>query len=44
MKIISAIIGIIMLLTVSTGAFAHSGGTDSNGCHHNHKTGGYHCH
>ncbi|MEC6882189.1 YHYH domain-containing protein [Photobacterium piscicola] len=23
---------------------AHSGGTDSNGCHTNHKTGVYHCH
>lgn len=22
----------------------HSGGTDSNGCHTNHKTGEYHCH
>ncbi|MGL5336953.1 MAG: YHYH domain-containing protein [Enterovibrio sp.] len=25
-------------------AFAHSGGTNSQGCHTNHKTGGYHCH
>ncbi|KAE8177097.1 YHYH domain-containing protein [Photobacterium carnosum] len=23
---------------------AHSGGTSSNGCHTNHKTGVYHCH
>ncbi|MFK4794661.1 YHYH domain-containing protein [Sphingobium sp. ZW T5_29] len=23
---------------------AHSGGTDSNGCHTNHSTGDYHCH
>lgn len=23
---------------------AHSGGTDSNGCHTNHSTGEYHCH
>ncbi len=22
----------------------HGGGLDSNGCHHNRKTGGYHCH
>lgn len=22
----------------------HSGGTDANGCHTNHKTGDYHCH
>ncbi len=21
-----------------------SGGTNAYGCHHNHKTGGYHCH
>ncbi|WP_352691759.1 YHYH domain-containing protein [Mesorhizobium sp. M0663] len=25
-------------------AVAHSGGTDSNGCHHDTQTGGYHCH
>jgi hypothetical protein len=25
-------------------SFAHSGGTDSDGCHTNHKTGQYHCH
>lgn len=25
-------------------AFAHSGGTDSNGCHKNSKTGKRHCH
>lgn len=23
---------------------AHSGGTDSKGCHRDHKTGDYHCH
>jgi hypothetical protein len=25
-------------------AVAHGGGTDSNGCHHDRKSGGYHCH
>ncbi|MDP1782340.1 MAG: YHYH domain-containing protein [Hydrogenophaga sp.] len=25
-------------------ALAHSGGTNSDGCHHERKTGGYHCH
>ena len=25
-------------------AHAHSGGTDSNGCHMDHKTGTRHCH
>lgn len=24
--------------------FTHSGGTDKCGCHHNRKTGEYHCH
>jgi hypothetical protein len=38
---------IAMLLSTILGtssAFAHSGRTDSNGCHTNHKTGDYHCH
>jgi len=26
------------------GVLAHSGGTDSAGCHRNSKTGNYHCH
>lgn len=25
-------------------ALAHSGGTDSTGCHNDRKTGGWHCH
>lgn len=25
-------------------AYAHGGGLDANGCHHNRKAGGYHCH
>jgi hypothetical protein len=25
-------------------AFAHGGGLDRNGCHHDRKRGGYHCH
>ncbi len=25
-------------------AFAHPGGLDAQGCHHNRKTGDYHCH
>lgn len=32
------------LMTVAGFAVGHSGGTDSNGCHTNHKTGEYHCH
>lgn len=36
---------IAIIITIAAGlAQAHSGGTDSKGCHHDHKTGGYHCH
>ena len=34
----------IALLLASSLALAHGGGTDSSGCHHDRKTGGYHCH
>ncbi|WP_109672813.1 YHYH domain-containing protein [Mesorhizobium loti] len=34
----------ILVFAFSNNAFAHSGGTDANGCHTNHKTGEYHCH
>lgn len=27
-----------------TFAYAHSGGTNGQGCHNETKTGGYHCH
>ncbi len=39
-----AIILSIVLSTLAATAFAHSGGTDRNGCHHDRKTGTYHCH
>ena len=35
----------LFVLAASTAAvFAHSGGTDAKGCHHDHIHGGYHCH
>lgn len=37
-------ITIIALLAFSASAWAHSGGTNAQGCHMNHKTGDYHCH
>jgi hypothetical protein len=37
------VMSLVTLLGTSS-AFAHSGRTDSNGCHTNHKTGSYHCH
>jgi hypothetical protein len=41
-KVVLAIAIIFGFLSVN--AFAHSGGTDANGCHTDHKTGQYHCH
>ena len=40
-KILLILLFASSLLTLS---FAHSGGTDSRGCHTDHKTGIYHCH
>lgn len=34
----------ILLAFSSASAFAHGGGLDAYGCHHNRKAGGYHCH
>ncbi|RCS21473.1 YHYH domain-containing protein [Phyllobacterium salinisoli] len=36
------LLGVIFAIVAAGSAFAHSGGTDSNGCHTNH--GGCHCH
>lgn len=35
---------ILAVLALSAVAYAHSGGTDAYGCHHDRATGGYHCH
>lgn len=35
---------VAMMLGTSSLVFAHSGGTNAQGCHRNHKTGDYHCH
>ncbi|NUZ06733.1 YHYH domain-containing protein [Piscinibacter koreensis] len=37
-------LSICLWLFAATGAYAHGGGLDSNGCHHDRKNGGYHCH
>lgn len=34
----------ICLAMLASLAMAHGGGTDSAGCHHEKRTGGYHCH
>ncbi len=43
MKKLTAVL-IVMLAIGSSFAYAHSGRTDKNGCHHDRKTGTYHCH
>ena len=35
---------IMGLMAVAPHAVAHGGGLDAEGCHHNRKTGDYHCH
>jgi len=35
---------VFSLTAFSTSVFAHGGGIDQYGCHHNKKKGGYHCH
>jgi hypothetical protein len=37
------IVAIVTVLAAAS-AMAHGGGTDRNGCHWDHKNGGYHCH
>ncbi|PAP95568.1 MAG: YHYH domain-containing protein [Mesorhizobium sp.] len=44
MKYFILVIGVLLGAYRVVPAFSHGGGTDSNGCHTNHKTGGYHCH
>lgn len=34
----------VFCLANTPAAWAHGGGLDSYGCHHNRKAGGYHCH
>lgn len=33
-----------LIVIIPSAAFAHGGGLDGYGCHHNRKQGGYHCH
>jgi len=38
------LIAVILFIGSVLPGWAHGGGTDANGCHHDHKNGGYHCH
>lgn len=44
MKMMSAVLAVLVGLGSPTYAFAHGGGLDAKGCHHDRKRGGYHCH
>ena len=44
MKIYLMICAPAILVEMPSAAFAHGGGLDGQGCHHNRKAGGYHCH
>lgn len=35
---------VVLLLITSSGALAHGGGLNAEGCHNDRKSGGYHCH
>ena len=35
-------LGVLVMLLYCSTAYAHGGGLDSYGCHHNRKAGGYH--
>lgn len=37
-------LGFILSLAFMGTAYSHGGGLDANGCHHDRKNGGYHCH
>jgi len=32
------------IVVVAGSVYAHGGGLDTHGCHHDRKNGGYHCH
>lgn len=44
MKLLSSLAVALTVLLSPTLVFAHGGGLDAYGCHHNRKAGGYHCH
>jgi hypothetical protein len=45
LKSFAAILVVLIASVMTTDlASAHGGGLDRNGCHHNNRTGDYHCH
>ena len=43
-QVLKKILTIILIVCYSSSSFAHSGRTDSSGCHNDNVNGGYHCH
>ena len=43
MKTMALVVSVLCLGMVNA-VWAHGGGLDGYGCHHNRKAGGYHCH
>lgn len=43
-KIIQLAAALVSLQCIAGAAFAHGGRTDAQGCHHDRRSGGYHCH
>jgi hypothetical protein len=43
-KVKKFILAALLAFSTVSIAYAHSGGTDSTGCHRDHQTGGRHCH
>jgi len=39
-----AFFSFLALFVAASAAHAHGGGLNKDGCHHERKTGGYHCH
>lgn len=44
MRILMLAATALAALLAAQSAFAHGGGLDAQGCHHNRSTGEYHCH
>lgn len=44
MQLLAFVITCLLAFSYVAPAHAHGGGTDANGCHHDRKNGGYHCH
>lgn len=43
-SVIALLMGSLSASLPTVPAYAHPGGLNSEGCHNNRKTGGYHCH